>query len=411
MNVEQLVREALQEEAARGGPARADLADRVLTARRRRTRRGIGGAAAVTAALIAAVVVVPGAGSDEAAASPASESINGDVVGHPDQSPPRELIAAGNTAVSGYYTSRRVKKPGGDELFTRQYHLLNQKTGRYQKADAKWAWVDVAPGMRTAAVLQGELPARRVGLLDLMTGKVERWIDTKKPVAGVEWSPDGKRLVAPTAYSKNPDRLINLPDDHEANDPQRHGSRTGFYVIDAGSGEVGPFRPLPQPKPGPWGGYDGNAREDVRWGRAGEQLYVERLTVSDGKSDGRLWYTTSGVKTRVPAGERFGGWSVAGLSPDGKHVAVDGDVKGSPLVDPKTGKPVGKVPGMQPLAWADAKRLVAIGCDPAKCSGKNEFRNQLILVHVGSKKVVPLSDFRKASDSYRGRWVPMLTAR
>ncbi|MCP6313380.1 hypothetical protein NL444_28315, partial [Klebsiella pneumoniae] len=76
------------------------------------------------------------------------------------------------------------------ELFSRYYTVLDQKTGKYKALDTKWAWVDVAPGMRTAAVLEGELPARRIGMLDLMTGKVERWIRTDRPVAGVEWSPD-----------------------------------------------------------------------------------------------------------------------------------------------------------------------------------------------------------------------------
>ncbi|MEW2526907.1 WD40 repeat domain-containing protein [Streptomyces sp. NPDC047071] len=399
MNVEQLVREALQEEAAAGGTPRGDLADRVLTARRRRNRRGVAGAAAVTAALVAAILTVPEMGDGRETASPASESITGDVVGHPDQSPPRDLIAAGNTAVSGYFTSRAVKQSNGQELFTRYYTVLDQKTGRYKALDTKWAWAAVAPGMRTAAVLEGELPAWRIGLLDLVTGKVERWIPTNRPVAGVEWSPDGKRLVA-TSYSKNPDR-IDRP----------RSNRTGFYVIDAGSGEVGPFRTLRQPKPDKWGNYHGNSREDVGWSHDGTKLYVERPKTSGGKSDNRAWYTTSGVKTAPPAGERFGGWSQAGLSPDGKHVAVDGDSDGSWIVNATTGQKVGLVPGMQPLAWADSKRLITIGCDPKRCSGKNEYRSQLLLVTVGSKRAVPLSGFRKASADYLGRWVPLTAAR
>lgn len=400
MNVEQLVREALQEEAAAGGTPRGDLADRVLTARRRRNRRGVVGAAAVTAALVAAILTVPEMGEGQETASPASESITGDVVGHPDQSPPRDLIAAGNTAVSGYFTSRAVKQPNGQELFTRYYTVLDQKTGRYKALDTKWAWVDVAPGMRTAAVLEGELPAWRIGLLDLVTGKVERWIPTNRPVAGVEWSPDGKRLVA-TAYSKNPDR-IDRP----------RANRTGFYVIDAGSGEVGPFRTLRQAKPDKWGNYNGNSREDVDWSHDGTKLYVEQVPSEEGgKSDHRAWYTTSGVKTGAPAKEHFAGWSKAGLSPDGKHVAVDGDSDGSWIVNSTTGRKVALVPGMQPLAWADSKRLIAIGCDPKKCSGKNEYRNRLLLVTVGSKKAVPLSGFRKPSADYLGRWVPLTAAR
>ncbi|MFI8933047.1 WD40 repeat domain-containing protein [Streptomyces sp. NPDC053474] len=441
MNVEQLVREALQEEAAAGGTPRGDLTDRVLTARRRRNRRGVVGAAAVTAAAIAvAVTSLPGDGPGRDEAGPASGSLNSDVIGHPDQSPPRDLIAAGNTAVSGYYTTSTVKQSNGDELFKRRYTLLNRKTGTYEKADEKWAWADVAPGMRTAAVLEGELPARRIGLLDLATGEVERWITPDRPVAGVEWSPDGKRLVA-TSYSKNPDRLLAPPKQFPHDEPRRHGSRTGFYVIDAGTGEVGPFHALRQPKPDKWGTYEGNPREDLEWSHDGTKLYTQEVAESpaeitdgddveftDGKevpegdigdtrdasapeNPSRHWYTLDGEKTKAPAGEKYAGWPRAGLSPDGKLLAGDGDDKGSPLLDPKTGRKVGSVPGMQQLAWADNKRLIAWACATERCAGKNEYRTRLVMVTVGKGKVVPLSDFRKPSDDDPGRWTPLLTAR
>ncbi|MGA4842709.1 WD40 repeat domain-containing protein [Streptomyces sp. G45] len=436
MNVEQLVREALKEEAAAGGGARTGLADRVLAARRRRTRGALAGAAAVTAAAIAAAALgLPGDGTEEA--GPASASLTADVVAHPDQSPPRDLIAAGNTAVSGYYTTRTEKRSNGDEVIERRYTLLDQKTGTYEKADAKWAWVDVAPGMRTAAVLEGELPARRIGMLDLMTGEVRRWITPGSAVAGVEWSPDGKRLVA-TAYSKNPDRRLAPPKKWPGDDTRPHGSRTGFYVIDAGTGEVGPFRELRQPKAPMGRSYDGNPREDLDWSRDGTKLYTQeveyepadvgKVKITEGKEvpadevpptrdasarvgESRHWYTLDGKRTEAPAGERYAGWPRAGLSPDGKLLAADGDDKGSPLLDPGTGKQVGTVPGMQQLAWADNRRLIAWGCEPGRCHGGDEFRTRLVLVTVGSGKVVPLGGFRKPSADYPGRWTPLLTAR
>ncbi|MWA10332.1 WD40 repeat domain-containing protein [Streptomyces sp. BA2] len=408
MKVEELVRASLREQADDGVRPPAGFADRVLTVRRRRRTRAIAGLAVATAAVVAAAVGVPaldGGGED---VRPASERQPGDVVAHPDQSPPRDLIAAGNTALAAFYTTRTTDQPDGDKLMTRTYGLLDQKTGKYEKAPKKWAWIDVAPGMRTAAVLEGELPARRIGLLNLITGKVERWIPVNHQVAGVSWSPDGSKLVA-TAYSKNPDRLIDLPDDLPDNDPQPHGSRTGFFVVDASSGDVGAFRELPQKTAGDFGFFDGNPREDLRWSRDGKLLYVQLATGADGEN--RAWYTLKGDKTKAPAAERYAGWPEAGLSPDGKLLASNGDAKGSPVLDPRTGKEITTVPGQQLLAWADNKRIIAWGCDPEKCGGKGEFRNQLLLVTVGSKKVVPLSDFRKASDAYPGRWSPMFAAR
>ncbi|MFD9905967.1 WD40 repeat domain-containing protein [Streptomyces sp. NPDC059063] len=437
MNVEQLVRDALQEEAAEGGPARADLADRVLAARRRRTVGALAGGAVATAAAVAlALVVVPGDAGQETA-TPASESLTSDVIGHPDQSPPRDLIAAGNTAMSGYFTIRTEKQSNGDEVLKRRYTLLDQKTGKYEKADAKWAWVDVAPGMRTAAVLEGELPARRIGLLDLMTGEVERWITVQKPVAGVEWSPDGKRLVA-TAYSKDPDRFLAPPKNYPKGPTLHHGSRTGFYIIDAGSGEVGPFRDLRQPQPKKGHYFQGNSREDLDWSPDGTKIYTDgdaeggtevtyarERGITDGKAvpDGdvrdtedasepagqsRYWYTLDGKKTKTPAEWQFAGWPQAGLSPDGVHIAADEDSEGSVILDPKTGRVIARVPGMEQLAWADNKRLIAWGC-ATKC--KSEFGSQLILVSLNSDKVVPLSGHLKPSADSPRRWTPLLTAR
>ncbi|MEV8313195.1 WD40 repeat domain-containing protein [Streptomyces sp. NPDC059900] len=407
MNVEELVRESLREQADDGVRPPAGFADRVLTARRRRRTRTIVGIAVATTAVLAAAVAVPALDSQDEDVRPASDAQTRDVIAHPDQSPPRDLIAAGNTALAAFYTTKAKDQPNGDRLITRTYGLLDQKTGKYEKAPAKWAWIDVAPGMRTAAVLEGELPARRIGVLDLITGKVERWIPVKHPVAGVSWSPDGSKLVA-TAYSKNPDRRFDMPGDGPEDQPQGHGSRTGFYVVDAASGDTGTFRELTQKK-NEFGFFDGNPREDLSWSHDGKLLYVQLAMGADGEN--RAWYTLKGGKAVAPAAEKYAGWPEAGLSPDGKLLATDGNSKGSAIRDPRTGKEITKVPGQQLLAWADNKRIIAWGCDPAKCGGKGEFRNQLLLVTVGSKKAVPLSDFRKASATYPGRWSPLFAAR
>ncbi|CAM5551033.1 hypothetical protein SBADM41S_07748 [Streptomyces badius] len=89
--------------------------------------------------------------------------------------------------------------------------MLNQETGRYE-VDERWSFLAVAPGMRTAAVLERELPAPRIGLLDLRTGKVARWIPLAQGVGGLFFSPDGSKLVA-TTYDKNPDRSLLVPQD------------------------------------------------------------------------------------------------------------------------------------------------------------------------------------------------------
>lgn len=63
------------------------------------------------------------------------------------------------------------------------------------------------PRLETAAVLERDLPVRRIGLLDLVSGEVKRWIPVDRPVAGVEFSPDGTKLVA-TTYSQSPDQRV-----------------------------------------------------------------------------------------------------------------------------------------------------------------------------------------------------------
>ncbi|MGI3203749.1 hypothetical protein ACRJ4W_47455 [Streptomyces sp. GLT-R25] len=238
MNVDELVRDTLRETAVDSVSVPAGFADRVLAVRRRRRSRRIAGTAAVTAAVIAVAVAVPlldGGGDD---VRPASEMNKSDIIGHPDeQSPPRDLIAAGDTVLAAFSVSSNVKQDNGDVIRTPTYGLLNQKTGKYEKT-RKWAFLDVAPGSRTAAVLEQELPAKRIGLLDLITGKVDRWIPVDHGVGGVAFSPDGKRLVA-TTYAKNPDRyLADRPISvNGKKEPGPVPSRTGFTIVDVASGE------------------------------------------------------------------------------------------------------------------------------------------------------------------------------
>lgn len=401
MNVDELVRDSLREQAAETPSVPQGFADRVLAARRRRRTRTFATVAAATAAVVAVAVSVPLLDSGKDDVRLASEINKSDIIAHPDQSPPRDLIAAGDVALAAYYTWDIDKQTKDRALHVRDYWLLNQKTGRYEKT-TKWSFIAVAPGMRTAAVLEKDLPAKRIGLLDLFTGKVERWIPVDRGVAGVEFSPDGRKLVA-TTYGKNPDVLHKADYDSDGDgkkndwEPQWfESSRTGFYIVDVDSGDSS-WSEVPADS------QNLNVRQDFGFSHDGKLVYSGLTSAPH-----MQYYDFRGKEVDKPANEKYRHWfDDAGVSPNGKLVAENGAV-----ADAYTGKTVTKVAGGQsPLAWADDKRLVVWGCDPAKCNGRNEFRNQLLLVTIGTDKVVPLSDYRKASADYPGRWTPMFSER
>ncbi|MCX4909704.1 WD40 repeat domain-containing protein [Streptomyces sp. NBC_00878] len=405
MNMEQLVCDALHEQAADTTTAPPDFAGRVFAVRRRRRTRTIAAAAVATTVAVAVAVAVPvmDRGKDEPRL--ASQMNQSDIIAHPDQAPPRDLIAAGNTALAAYYTFGTAKETKDRGVSRRTYHLLDQETGKYVKT-TKWSFLDVAPGMRTAAVLEKDLLAKRIGLLDLLTGEVVRWIPVDRGVASVRFSPDGSKLVA-TTYDENPD-LQYLADydrdgDGKKNDwTQRFGqsSRTGFYILDVESGK------------GSWSKAAGdaenlNVRQDFVFSHDGKLVY-SALSMEPHAQ----YYDFEGNKVAKPAKEKYLHWSVeAGLSPDGKLAAGDfeGSTKttASAINDPYTGKRLYKIPGQQLLAWVDNKRLIAFDIAP----GTNEFHNRLVLVTIGSDKTVPLSGFRKGNDGAPGRWTPIFAER
>ncbi|MFW6689698.1 hypothetical protein [Streptomyces sp. MAR4 CNX-425] len=407
MRVEELVRRSLHHMAESDAHPDPGLAGRALRTRRRRRARGLAGGVAAVAAVVAVAVAVPlavpGSGGGEPAASPQD-----DVIGRPGESPPQQLIAAGDLALSAYHTRRTEALPGGDTIEGRSWRLYDPDTGRYEETD--WAWVDVAPGMRTAAVLERGLPVDRIGLLDLASGEVERWIPLDRGgVASVEFSPDGERLLA-TAYSHNPDRRFKdasywLNDDKV---PGAKPSRTGFYVVDVDSGDAAyaalPHRGDPDMPDDPEVG-----REDLSWSSDGELLWEHSPY-----EPGRLYYDLSGTKADRPEREKYVSYPEAGLSPNGRLVggefAGEGDEISSEVLDAKTGERVTKVPGQQLLAWADDDRLIAWGCDPGVCQ-ENEFRNRLVVIGLDGDTVIPLSGARAGNGGDAGRWVPEFTER
>ncbi|KUN80947.1 hypothetical protein AQJ66_25030 [Streptomyces bungoensis] len=406
MNVEELISDAFREQAADTMPAPPHFADRVLAVRRRRRTRRLVSVAAATVTAVAVAVAGPRLSTGRDDVRPASELNHNDVIGHPDQSPPRTLIAAGDTVLSAFYVTKAVEQPNGDDVLTRTYGLLDQKTGVYKKT--RWAFLDVAPGSRTAAVLEGELPARRIGLLDLITGRVDRWIKTDRGVASVAFSPDGTKLVA-TTYAKNPDRMFadHKQDIDGKEVPGPVPSRTGFTVVDVDSGKSDWHK---APHPTDETGWFGNARADFAFSHDGTLVYAETPM-----KPFRDYYSLDGDRADWPADEKGRASAKAGLSPDGKLLAGEfagyGATIAAAILDPHTHRQITTVPVQQLLAWADNKRLIAWGCDPKKCDGKGEFHNQLLLVTVGTNKVVPLSGFRKASADYPGRWTPIFSKR
>lgn len=407
MNVEEVVRDTLRDIAREEPPVTPpDLADRVLRAQRRRRAGAVTGLVTALVAVVAVSVGLPAlAGNDHGGQADRSAAVQ-DVLAHPDQAPPAELIAAGRTAMSAYTVMTKEKQSNGDIVLRDHWHLYNPSTGRYEETD--WAWADVAPGLEKAAVLEGPLPQRRVGILDLASGEVTRWIELPKGAAGsAYWSPDGRKLLL-TTYGKNPDRRFK---DHPINvngkdEPGPVPSRTGFIVVDVASGDAHWHAKPPYKDPDmPF--FTGNSRSDLRWSHDGSLIWEHSTTMPP-----KRFFDLTGKKAAAPVGENRA-YSEAGLSPDGRYAAGDFAGSGSKIatevLDARTGKRVAKQPVQELLAWADDHRLIAWGCDPDKCSGTGEFHQQLLLVDVEGKHVRQLSSFRTSGQ--KGSWEPHFSPR
>jgi hypothetical protein len=404
VNVDELVRDALRDQADGQPPAAPGFADRVLAVRRRRRSRRLASAAAAAAAVVAVAVAVPMLDSGKQDVRPSGGVEQTSVTAHPDQSPPRDLIAAGRVALAAYYTFRNVEQSADHAVSERTYWLLNPETKKYEKAD-RWSYVAVAPGLKTAAVLERDLPVSRIGLLDLASGEVKRWIPVDHPVAGVEFSPDGTKLVA-TTYSQNPDQRVKIEGSDDWDAPFMKSYRTGFHVVDVASGrsswteiKIG----LDPDDPGSFL----NSRQDFAFSRDGSLVWSGLPS-----EPGKKFYDVRGKAVAPPARERHRDWFVeAGVSPDGALVA--GQFAGkkwktsSWVLDSRTGGTRTEVHGQQLLAWVDGDSLVAWDIGP----DGNEYHQRLVLVTMGSDKVVPLSGFRSPKDNTKGRWEPVFVER
>ncbi|GGO08453.1 hypothetical protein GCM10010116_17100 [Microbispora rosea subsp. aerata] len=398
----------------------ADLADRALRRRSRLRLTRLAGAVSCAAAVAAVALLVPLVVIPHFAVEPISR-VGGppvvvpvqpyretkpaeDVMTDTGNSPPKRMIAAGRVAVSAYFTWR-WRTAGGRKVMDRTWYLLDQVTGTYEKTD--WGWVEVAPGLRWAAVLEKALPVRRIGIFDMEVRRVRAWVPVDRPVGGLAWSPDGTRLLA-TAYDDLPDLDMTTVDERQcptraaatpedARPPRMIStSRTGFYVVDVATATAGDFHAVD-----PCLTDNSNVRRDFGWSDDG--TLVREASNIWKRPD--AFYDLEGRPHDAPAGYVVTE-SKAGVSPDGTLLAGP-DGMPTKVTELSTGRVVGRQQVLQLLAWADDRRLVALGCAGA-CG--SEFHNGLVLVSVDGEDKVQLSVYRKNSQKPE-EWHPVLTLR
>jgi hypothetical protein len=394
MNTETQIKNACEHLAARARVP-AYLTERVLAADREPRRRARRPLRYSLAAGAVALLVGAGAGvvsTHRSAPKPPTPTIHpvtlsSDTSLRTDLGStfPRHLVAAGHTAVAAYYTTHKGASGGID----RTWYLYDPSSGTYERTS--WAYLDVAPGMHQAAVIEGPLPAPRIGILDMATRKVTRWISIGHTVGGVAWAPDGRRVVL-TAYSKNPD----VPGSW-GGPGAPSGSRTGFAVVDTATGH-GAFHAL-APYPGAPG-----TRQDLGWSRSGTLLWAPTET-----DPAKVFYDLDGRPRPAPAHEADD-MEEAGLSPNGALQPKFGPKPGPAvtITNVTTGKTVAILPIEQATAWADDGQLFAVGCAVKKCTGTGEFHNRLLLVNLRGK-ITPLTGYHR-SDKL-GSWVPLFAHR
>lgn len=390
MNEDVLIEEGLRD-WAQEARVPADLADRALRARRRRLSGFVGsGAILVAAAVTAVVTLLPGASPERTivavaptrAASPAPTTVHSDV----ENDPPVNLVAAGPWAVGSYFSTEWADTGRGTETLRYTWSVYSQAEGRYVRTP--FQWLDVLPGMRQAAVIEGDLPSRRLGVVDLTTMAITRWFDLEEAAGSVFWSPDGSKLVA-TTYSAPPDEQKWL-DEERTSATGLPKSRTGFYVIDL-TAETMTWRPLPPDTD------TMNGREDLRWDDDNTRLWAAKIS-----GGGRWLYDTEG--TPLGAEEDYPRrMNEAGVSPNGRLRAGPAGLP-TRVTDVETGEVVGRQRMLQLWAWVDDDHLIGLGC-ARDCD--NEFKSALVMVSVDGEETVQLASYRDSRTS----WRPVLVRR
>ncbi len=374
-----------------------DLADRALAGRRQVRRRravpllaGVATATAVAVAVTAAGIWGP-LGDTARQAAPALHddlSVSADTANNP----PRDLVAAGDLAVSAIVTFEQTPTGDGWQSIHRHYAVLDPTAGRYRPTD--WSYVSVAPGVETAAVLEGDLPTSRIGILDLATGDVVRWIPVDHPVASLVWSPDGSRLLA-TTYDGDPDLEKQVgPDAYRVG----RGSRTGFLVVDPTAGTSTWSATGSDPFSG---------RADLHWTHDGTGVFD---TVS-GDLDKR-WFHLDGTRAEPEDLDTYQlnlgpDVDLPLTSPDGRFTITQSSGLPTAITDNSSGE-VYRQDALQVLGWADDEHVVTIAGCSAPCRGTDEFKNGLVLMRYDGTDPVPLTGTRTGDAS---DWYVQLTPR
>ncbi|MEV1167241.1 hypothetical protein [Nonomuraea sp. NPDC049784] len=312
--------------------------------------------------------------------SPAPTDVRADT----EHSPPAKLIAAGRMAVSAYYTTRREQVSDNEQRIRYTWSLYDPRNDGYE--ETAWAWVDAAPGLQVAAVLEGEGISKRLGILDMNTRQILKWIDLEHPVGSVSWSPDGTKVLA-TAYSSYPDILKGKGDQAA---PPGNSPRTGYYIVDVEAGTAD-YHELPPMSDGMLTNekiFNGNGRQDLGWSLDGTMLWAPTSTMPD-----RLFYSLDGEQREAPKRDQYVDYTgISATSPNGRLV-LGRDVPADPVGGQKV---------LQLHAWADDDNVIALGC-AGSC--ENEFDNGMVLVSVDGKRMTQLTANRDTNKDGAWRWV------
>jgi hypothetical protein len=376
-----------------------DLAHRVLARRQTRRRRlvvpavaGLATAAVVVSALVLGGTVGPLRTDD--GGPPAAGGLPDELHADTAHNPPQEVVLAGDVAVSAIVTYvRPPAEPGGWQTLQRRYAVANPTTGRYEPRN--WTYAAVAPGLATAAMLEGPLPSSQVGFVDLATGKVTRWVQLDHPVASLSWSPDGSTVLA-TAYDGDPD--LQKP---EGKDSFRTGDakRTGFVLVDVAAGTAA-FRGVPANP------LVGGGRADFGWTADGtgirspasppEEKYLDLQGRPVAGADDGAGYNTNLYldAAQFPLS-----------SPDGRFTITQDSGLPTAITDNKTGT-VFRQQALQVLAWADDEHVVTLAGCSQPCQGTSEFRNGLVLMRYDGTDPVQLTGPRKGVDDWAFELTP-----
>ncbi|MDP9864204.1 MULTISPECIES: hypothetical protein [Streptosporangium] len=406
MTIDELVRRTLHDWSDEA-QIPTDLASKALGKRRRVRGRTFAVVAGATAAVVAGALTVPallqGAGGGDtrpAIAVLTDPSPSTETVGDLESTPPKTLVAAGGTALYSYYVWDEERIPNGRQVLRRTWYRYDKGRQTYERTP--WAWLDVAQGGQSVAVME-TVPARRVGVITTPGDEV-RWIDLERPAGAVSWSPDATKLLV-TNYGGNPDESYPLVNNSREMLPT---TRTGYTVVDMDSGQTA-FHPLEPDENNRFGG-----RLDFAWSTDGTLVWEHNSTPPGTKK----FYDLDGNPRQGPPGAADT-YETAGVSPDGRWIAARSPDKNAAmgLKDVRTGEVISVKPieGQwveQLVAWADDDHVITWACESKgfnSCVG-SEFRNRLLLVDVNGGEAVPLTGYRENSQR-PGSWVPVFTRR